>query len=149
MPESVPTCTWASEMGVREKGEGRDGEMERLRQEDFMLAGLNAAHSPQPKCGTGVLLQSAAPWRQMDPPSRDTHIHPCGIRVTERGWWTAGIGMGSGSLWRGQPQLALQAGGWQPAGELVARWDVGPAFPSLFSAFQGSRALWWWQGVGR
>lgn len=115
-----------------------------------MLAGLNAAHIPQPSCGTRVLPQSAAPGRQMEPPCHGTLTSIPAASEGQRGAdGQQGIGLGRGSLWRGRPQLALQAGGWAPAGELVARWDVRPAFSSLFSAFQGSRALWWWQGVGR
>lgn len=57
--------------------------------------------------------------------------------------------MGSRSLKQGQSQLALWAGAWVRAGELVARWGLGLVFSRGFSAFLGSEALWWWQRVGR
>lgn len=139
MPKSVPTCTWVSYMRVREKGESRDGEMERLRQEDFVLAGLNAAQSPQPNCGTGVLLQSATLWRQMDPPtpSQNTHIYPCGIRVTERGWWTAGDWVGEWVPVAGTAPAGTAGRGMGTCQGAGSKVGCGTCFFQSFLSFSG------------
>lgn len=148
MPKRVPTYTWAREMGAREKREGRDGKMERLRQEDFVLAGLNAAHIPQPNCGTRVLLQSAAPWRQRDPPVPG-HPHPSlwhqgdreGLVVSRRlGWGVCPCG-GHSPSWHCRQGHGLLPGSWWQG----AMWDpLFPDFSRLFRAlgFCGGGREW-------
>lgn len=115
-----------------------------------MLAGLNAAHIPQPNCGTqGAATKSSSMEAKGPPLSQDTHIHPCGIRVTERGWWTTGDWVGEWVPVAGTAPAGTAGRGMGSCQGAGARCDVGPAFSRLFSAFQGSGALWWRQGVGR